>query len=275
MRCIIKMASVWKALLFFVIVADSAARRHPVYLYSAALIQHLADQSTGIFDCWIFRLSNDPNKYETMDKLLGSDELASIPKRVISSFETTERQPKLLLIFGDYHHERLKKLSSYLLLQEFENSVKIIVFHLHFSRNELFQINSIFVEAMLLDLIYIRTDRLEVRSVHAFYRELYEWHGPVAFHELFEDQTLHLAGHIVRILYKLRSIDTLIATKKNPLNGRVLEWIFSTIEHINGTFEMRQMKCFDFESEDECFRRQSVTGHTASFVFGLDVSIRR
>lgn len=102
---------------------------------------------------------------------------------------------------------------------------------------------------MLLDVIFLRTDRLEVRRVHTFYRELYEWLGPVAFHELFEDQTSRLAGHTVRILYKMRSIDTLLATKKNSLNGRVLEWIFSTIEQMNGTFEIRRMKCLDFESE--------------------------
>lgn len=121
----------WKALLFFVIVDCTAARRHPVYLYSAALIQRLADQSTGIFDCWTFRPSNDPNQLDTMDKLLQSGELASIPKKVMSlddAFLTYERQPKLLLIFGDYHHARLKMLSSYLLQQEFENSVKICVF---------------------------------------------------------------------------------------------------------------------------------------------------
>lgn len=107
----------WKALLFFVIVDCTAARRHPVYLYSAALIQRLADQSTGIFDCWTFRLSNDP--LDTMDKLLQSGELASIPKKVMSlddSCLTYERQPKLLL----------KKLSSYLLQQEFENSLFFI-----------------------------------------------------------------------------------------------------------------------------------------------------
>lgn len=52
-------------------------------------------------------------------------------------------------------------------------------------------------------------------------------------------------------------------------NGRLLEWVFGTIEHVNGTCEIHKIVCGN-ESDDDCSRRRYMIDATTPFDFVLD-----
>lgn len=52
-------------------------------------------------------------------------------------------------------------------------------------------------------------------------------------------------------------------------NGRLLEWVFGTIEHVNGTCEIHKIVCGN-ESDDDCSRRRYMIDAMTPFDFVLD-----
>ncbi|EDS33970.1 conserved hypothetical protein [Culex quinquefasciatus] len=231
------MAVVWKVLLCL-IAATCSAQKSPTS-YSASLIRYLSDQSSGIVDVWFLQLSNDPEQHELMEELLLSEELYDIPKRLISTRYASrliERQPELLLIFGNYHAvTALRTLFAYVFFPNFKESVKIILFHQCSSRVEFARINSVFVMAKLFNVVYIRTDQLEVDYCLHYRDEFHGWHGEADFVDLFVDQTADLDGTVLHISFSFITLDGVFSRKKGVFNGRLLEWVFGTIEHVNGT----------------------------------------
>lgn len=260
----------WKALLVAIFVTCTA-HEDPIQ-YSAALIRYLADQSPGTFDCWIFQLSTDSEQHETMDELLQTNELADIPKRLIATRDpriSIERQPKLLLIFGDYHIAALRELFALVFEPDFKESMKIIVFH-QCAEKEIGRILSVFVSAKLFNVILVRMSYLEIHYTNRYRYELVAWTDPVDFEDLFVDQTTNLAGHPLRISFDSVSMETIFSTSKEMFNGRTLEWILRTFEHINGTWEFHKRICREDEREERCCRRKRLFDAKTTFDFVLE-----
>ncbi|KAL1400758.1 hypothetical protein pipiens_007160 [Culex pipiens pipiens] len=269
-RYITTMTHGWKALLVVIFVACTA-QEDPIQ-YSAALIRYLADQSPGIFDCWIFQLSTDPEQHEAMEELLQTNKLADIPKRLIRSTNpriSIERQPKLLLIFGDYHIAALRELFALVFEPDFKESMKIIVFH-QCAEKEIGRILSVFVSAKLFNVILVRTSYLQLHYTNRYRYELVARSDAVDFADLFVDQTANLAGHSLRISFDSVSMETIFSTSKEMFNGRTLEWILRTFEHINGTWEFHKRICREDEREERCFRRKRLFDAKTTFDFVLE-----
>ncbi|KAL1402589.1 hypothetical protein pipiens_006021 [Culex pipiens pipiens] len=181
-----------------------------------------------------------------------------------------ERQPELLLIFGNYHTvSALRNLFAYVFFPNFKESVKIILLHQCSSRVELARINSVFVKAKLFNVVYIRTDQLEVDYCLHYRDEFHGWHGEADFVDLFVDQTADLDGTALHISFSFITLDGVFSRKKGVFNGRLLEWVFGTIEHVNGTCEIHKIVCGN-ESDDDCSRRRYMIDATTPFDFVLD-----
>lgn len=218
---------------------------HSPALYSAALIRYLAEHHPyGTFDCWFYKLSKFPLETNMLYKIVTSEELASIPIRVLCLSEAAkfDHHPQLLLIFcDDWTQQFLESLHNFLVHSRFKASLKIIVFYEHLYVKQLVLIQTAFTYSNLFNVIFIRTDRLQVHYYLVYKKRFVSSRGAVPYGELFPDQSVDLAGREMYLSTSRNDPDQLVSTPKRLFKGRVYEWVLNTVEHYNGTVVIHRL----------------------------------
>ncbi|KAL1381112.1 hypothetical protein pipiens_013700 [Culex pipiens pipiens] len=172
------------------------------------------------------------------NKIVTSEELASIPIRVLYLSKATkfDHHPQLLLIFCDgWTQQLLESLHNFLIDSRFKASLKIIVFYEHLYVKQLVLIQTAFTYSNLFNVIFIRTDRLQVHYYLVYKKRFVSLNGVVSYAELFPDQTMDLAGREMYLSISRNDPDQLVSTPQRLFKGRVYEWAMNTVEHYNGT----------------------------------------
>lgn len=209
--------------------------------YTATVIRLLSERSSGIFDCWFYQLRDDP----WIDELLQSNEIETIPKKLISNevFVQVDRQPKMLLITGDFDPVSLKNLSSFIATTDFDDTLKIIVLHRCATRNDLEALSAIFTAAKLFNILFIRVDQLQLEYLQHYRKSFVTTNDPTPLAELFPDQTVNLYGRLHHISITSATVDARLVSEEGSSRGCLIEWIINTLEAVNGTFQFSQIFC--------------------------------
>lgn len=262
------MVSLWKVVLLGLLVTScSSTKEHSgqVLDYVTSLIQYLADQNPGSFDCWFYQTSVQTSNEPILDAIVSSDRLSLIPKRILFAEGMIEvrRSPRVLVMEVDGNRFALMHL---FLTSSFDRGIKIIVLYNHNNREGLTKSKKILRTLQLHDVVYICKNILEIHNIEAFQTQTFQRNGAIPFQEVFRDPTSNLTGRTFHL-----SQSEKILWNSDSINGYPTKLFEAIIKRLGGQVQFHLYNCNSNQSLMDCSMKSWFYNSTTMYDFGTNI----